>query len=79
MDKERQELGNIEENRCQASQVINADIVFFAGLLQFKERAKERAKERVLHIVEESLERRLIRSQNRSHFKESIRLTDVGK
>ena len=56
MDKEGQELEKVEDNRRQASQVIDADVVFFSGFLEFKERAKER----VLHIVEEYLKRRLI-------------------
>ena len=51
MDKEGQELEKVEDNRRQTSQEIDADIFFFSGFLELKERAKER----VLHIVEELL------------------------
>ncbi len=58
MDKEGQELEKVEKHRRQTRQVIDADILFFSGFLQFKERAKER----VLHIVDELFNRRLIGS-----------------
>ena len=58
MDKERQELEKVEDNRRQASQVIDADKVFFTGLLQFKDGAEER----VFDIVEQLLQWRFFYS-----------------
>ena len=58
MDKEGQELEKVEDNRRQASQVIDADIVFFTGLLQFKDGAEEG----VFDIVEQLLQGRFFYS-----------------
>ncbi len=59
MNEKGKELDKIQNDGRQPSQVINADIVFFAGLLQFKDGAKES----VLDRVNEFLQGRLFCSQ----------------
>ena len=51
MDKEGQELDEIQDNRGQPSQVIDADIILLAGLLELKDGAKEG----VLNIMQKLL------------------------
>ncbi len=51
MNEKGKKLDEIQNDGCQASQVINADIVFFAGLLQFKDGAKESVFDRVDELL----------------------------